>query len=350
MKKYHYLILSLLLTGLTACSPNEPGDDSDADLTDEEKDKVENFEFGHTVTITFGTNVEINNPLNGKGIDITVSGNDVTCTSTTNDLVEYVLSGTSNNGSFTLFSDKRYKLMLNGLNLKAEAKPAISLQSSKRCYLVLADNTSNTIADIGSYDTDKDTNGQGIDLKATLFSEGQIIVSGGGTLNISSGNANGHAIATDDYLRMRSGVVNVAKSVKQALHVKDYWLMEGGTFKADNVADGVKVTRGYIRIAGGSVNLTVEDDGLLTTYGDDVVADTLTNINTDITIDGGSVTIFSTKTKDSGVGIRSRGNIYLNGGALTMTVYAKSTALVTSTNGCQIYRNGTEVTINAYVN
>ena len=343
MKKILKWASLLLAAGLFSCNTPEPLPQEDDD--DENKDLIENYTVEAVVSITYRGSVTVENPLEGQGVLIVTDGNNVVCTSTTDKLVEFRLSGDNNNASFTLYSDKRYVLTLNGIKMKSAGRPAINLQSSKRCYLVIADNTDNYLADSGTYDTDKDTNESHTDLKGVLFSEGQLVVSGNGVLKIDANNANGHAIATDEYLRMRSGNIQIGKSAKQALHIKDYWLMEGGTLTADMVNDGAKITKGYIHITGGTVNMTVNDDGILTSYGDDVANDTDPDINTDITIDGGDITIFSMKTKSSGYGIRSTGNLYLNQGTLNLTVYSAATALVADYEGCSVYRNGAQINI-----
>jgi uncharacterized cupin superfamily protein len=49
-------------------------------------DLLENSTFSSTVRITYGSSVTIDNPLEGKGVSVAVSGNDVTVTATVSEV------------------------------------------------------------------------------------------------------------------------------------------------------------------------------------------------------------------------------------------------------------------------
>jgi hypothetical protein len=61
-------------------------------------DLLANSTFSSTVTIGFGTTNTITNPLSAKGVTITEANGDVTINATASE-VEYILSGTTTNGS-----------------------------------------------------------------------------------------------------------------------------------------------------------------------------------------------------------------------------------------------------------
>ena len=126
-----------------------------------------------------------------------------------------MLNGTTTNGSFKVYSEKKFKLSLAGVSILNPVGAAINIQSSKRVFVVCADETTNVLTDGSSYTATTD----GEDMKACLFSEGQLIFSGGGSLTVT-GNYK-HAITSDDYVRFRSGcnitVVSAKKDGKMCI-------------------------------------------------------------------------------------------------------------------------------------
>lgn len=73
------------------------------------------------------TGIEIVNPLAFEGVSISVDDGNVIITSTISEEVEYILTGTISNGMFKIYSDKKFILTLNGVNLTMQtARPSIS--------------------------------------------------------------------------------------------------------------------------------------------------------------------------------------------------------------------------------
>ena len=106
---------------------------------------------------------------------------------------------------FKIYSDKKFKLTLNGLTLTNNDGPAINIQSGKKTTLTLADGTVNTLADGAKYTACGDE-----DMKATLFSEGQIVTGGDVTVNVSTNAAKG--IKCDGAISISGGNVNISTS------------------------------------------------------------------------------------------------------------------------------------------
>ena len=318
------LPMFLLMLGLAACTSKKAQTEPE---TEYDKDLVEYCEFSHTVTIDFGDDQTpvISNPLEGNGLDVSVDGADVTLTSTTTNDVEYVLTGTTSNGSVKLYSDKKYKLTLNGVDITSSGKPALNLQSSKRAFVVLAAGTSNTLSDSGEYETDGSLNADGEDRKGAFFSEGQLVVSGTGSLTVN-GNMK-HALATDEYLRMREGTLTLFSDNADGLHAKEYVWIEDGTLRSSAKSDGIQCTKGYIRIDGGTLEVDSRDDCVRATYGLDVTTDTDSTIVTDITVTGGRITLISSKEKDTAYGLYTTGKICLSGGDFDITLYQRDNAV-----------------------
>lgn len=314
---------SVAIDSVTTSSAKPEG--STAVAADSE-DLLANSTFSSSVTISFGSTVNITNPLSTGGVTIQETNGDVVINSTATG-VEYVLSGTTTNGSVKIYSDKKFKLTLNGVNITNTDGPAINIQSGKRAFVVLTDNTSNTLADGATY-TASGTE----DMKATFFSEGQLIFSGNGSLSIKG--VYKHAIASDDYVRVISGNITVTSAVSDGIHTNDAFIADGGTITMTTSGDGIQCDEGYIVINNGVFTINVADKGIAASYDTDATIDPYLTINGGtimITSTGGegieskstmtiNQGIITTKTKDDG--LNAGKFIYINGG----TIYAYSTS------------------------
>ena len=104
-----------------------------------------------TIYITYsGTAVTVSGDSKGY---VTTSGADVTVnTGTDTDSLLLVLSGTTTDGSLLVYREKKFGIQLNGVNITNQDGPAINNQCSKSLYMVVADGTTNTLADGTAYD------------------------------------------------------------------------------------------------------------------------------------------------------------------------------------------------------
>ena len=256
-----------------------------------------------------GSNVTITNPLSSAGVTITSNGGDVSIVSTATTEIEYVLSGTSTNGSLHIVSDKKYQLTLNGLNLTNTDGPAINSQTGKKGTILLQSGTTNTLTDGNSYASSTE------DQKATLFSEGQLIFKGDGTLNIYSNSK--HGICSDDYIDIRSGVINVLSAAKDGLHANDSILISGGTVTLYPSADGIDCD-GSIFICGGDISVSSAGTGAkgIKSNGRVVISDGRITVN--LTGTGAIVTEDGVKDTVITCGIKADSTIYLYGGNITL--------------------------------
>jgi len=266
-------------------------------------DLIANSTFASVVSINFGTSITVTNPLASSGVTISQNGGDVTITSTATG-VDFQLSGTSTNGSVKIYSEKKFKTTLNNVSITNSDGPALNIQSSKRNFIELAAGTVNNLTDGTTYATSAE------DQKGTLFSEGQLIFTGTGALNVK-GNFK-HAIASDDYIRVISGTITVTGAVTDGFHTNDAFIADGGTIKVTAASDGIEAEEGYIIINDGTINLTTGDDGMAASYeGTDATIVPYLNIN------GGTITVKSTK----GEGLESKGALTINKGNITLNTY-----------------------------
>ena len=305
---------------------------------DEYEDYIENSSFTSTIKIAY-TDSGATVTGSVSGVTVTTDGAHVTVNSTVSG-VEYILSGSSSDGNLKVYSEKKFKLTLNGVTLTNTSGAAINIQSGKRVFVVVTDGTTNTLTDSSSYST---TDGE--DEKACFFSEGQLIFSGSGKLYVT-GNYK-HAIASDDYIRLRSGVdIEVLSAESDGLHANDYVIIGGGSLIVACANDAIQAEAEGIDIRGGYIEITTtdekgmglkaDDDGSST--GDISISDGVIRIQTsgsaskaikvdnDLSITGGKLLLITTgaaiydsddKDISSSAGINCDGDAVISGAEIS---------------------------------
>lgn len=263
---------------------------------------IDSISFGensNTIYVNYdGTSVSVINPLAFEGVNVSVNGVDVTVTSTseTND-ISYSLSGTTTDGIFKIYSNSKFNLLLNNVNITNADGPAINIQSAKKCGIILSPGTTNFLTDGSSYATSAE------DQKSTLFSEGQLEFSGTGSLTVKSNSK--HAICSDDYIEIQSGTIIVSAAKKDGIHANDYFAMSGGTLNITATGDGIDCEAGYVAISGGditTINATADVKGIAS--------------DSTLVISGGTINM--TLSGNQSKGLKSSQNMILSGGVITI--------------------------------
>lgn len=161
--------------------------------------------------------------------------------------MNYILRGTSANGSLRIYSNRKFRITIDGVNLTNPNGAAINIQKSydkKRAFICLANDTENTLCDGEVY---SDTIA-GEDDKACLFSEGKMVFCtisdkgkvGDGTGKLTVTGRYNHAIASDSRIYIHRGVeLVVANAVKDGIH-SDALVMGGGLVKVFAAKDAVQ--------------------------------------------------------------------------------------------------------------
>ena len=195
-------------------------------------DYVENTSWSTTVRITLdGETATVSG--NPSSVIASINGAHVTITSAAK-RVRYIVTGSTDNGSLKFYSEKKFQLQLDGVDITNPTGAAINDQCGKSLYLVLNEGTVNTLRDGSEY-----AMVDGEDQKAALFSEGQILVSGKGRLNIYS--VGRHCMASDDYILVRPGCQLYLNSTSgHGIKAKDYVQINGGVINMEIAADGAK--------------------------------------------------------------------------------------------------------------
>ena len=287
----------------------------DVPITDENdsayNDYVENSSWNKVITINFqGDRVEVNGSV--SGVVIEPNGAHVTVMNISGP-VKFIVSGTTADGSLKFYGDKRFQLLLNEVSIGNPHGAAINNQGSKSMYVVLADGTTNRLQDGLDYVMVDEE-----DQKAALFSEGQIIFSGKGQLDVTAVGRGG--IRSDDYIRIRPGVkIHVNCSALDGLRANDGIIIDGGVINIETTGAGAKGVRsgGLMTVNGGRLVAISDGDTRIETV--EGVVDTATcaalYCDTLMTVNAGIVRLKT--TGDGGKGINAKHDIAINGGSVT---------------------------------
>lgn len=287
----------------------------DVPITDENdsayNDYVENSSWNKVIAINFqGDRVEVNGSV--SGVVIEPNGAHVTIMNISGP-VKFVVSGTTADGSLKFYGDKRFQLLLNEVSIDNPHGAAINNQGSKSMYVVLADGTTNRLQDGLDYAMVDEE-----DQKAALFSEGQIIFSGKGQLDVTAVGRGG--IRSDDYIRIRPGVkIHVNCSALDGLRANDGIIIDGGVINIETTGAGAKGVRsgGLMTVNGGRLVAISDGDTRIETV--EGVVDTATcaalYCDTLMTVNAGIVRLKA--TGDGGKGINAKHDIAINGGSVT---------------------------------
>lgn len=281
MRKYWLIVL--LAIGMIACTGRNTPEDPSSGETETPGDTT--ITTVDTIAIVWdGANAAVTG--SHEGVEITSASGYVTVNSTVKDIT-YLLSG-SGQGQLTIYGTNRHQLILNGLTLTCSDGPAINNQCKKSCFVVLQG--TNSLTDGSTYATSSE------DRKAAFFSEGQIILSGGGSLNIKGNYKNG--LCSDDYIRFAetTGKLTIT-AVNKGIEANDGIYFEGGTFVINASSEGIE-SDSVLVISGGEIYVKAVDDAI--------------NSGDDLTISGGLVCAYSTGND----GIDTNGNCYIKGGLI----------------------------------
>ena len=286
----------------------------DVPVTDESdsafNDYVENSAWNKVISITFdGGQAVVSGSVPGVGVQS--NGAHVVVTNISGP-VKFIVSGTTTDGSLKFYGDKRFQLLLNGVDITNPHGAAINSQSGKSMYVVLAEGTVNRLKDGPTYTMVDEE-----DQKAALFSEGQIIFSGKGQLDVTAVGRAG--IRSDDYIRLRPGVkIHVNSSALDGLRANDGIIIDGGVINIETTGAGAKGVRsgGPMTVNGGRLVAISDGDTRIETV--DAVLDTATcaslYCDTLLMVNAGIIRLKA--TGDGGKGINAKRDVVINGGSV----------------------------------
>lgn len=299
---------------------------------------------------SYDTETAVNINLNST--DITADSSSVTVKSSTATITKegtYILSGTLSNGSIIIDADKTSKiqLVLNGIKITSENFAPIYVKSADKVFLTLADGSTNTLLNGGSFSQIDDNNVDGV-----IFAKDDITLNGSGSLTIAS--PAGHGIVGKDEVTITGGnyTITSAKTCIRAndsvaiadgnfnlnadtdgIHATTTLTIDGGTFNI-NAVEGMEST--LITINDGKINIEASDDGINASNKSSIYTPT-------IEINGGNIKIVMGAGDTDG--IDANGNIVINGGTIDVTGNSAFDFDGTGTiNGGTVIVNGEQIT------
>ena len=275
----------------------EPADVATAYFPDEE-DALENNDFTTEVTI------DLSNPVakTENGVEVTVSGGHVTANHGSEKKVCYVVSGTTANGSLTILGDKKYAVKLNGVNITNPDSAALNLLSGKRAFILLADGTTNTLAD-----------GTGGSQKGALYCKGKLLFNGSGQLSVTGNTNNG--IHSADYIAFSKGNnIYVKSTANHGIKANDGIFINGGILNVEvsaAAAKGINCESNII-VNGGRTTVLTTGNGMYDTEDREAKGAAGIKADSTLTMNGGELWLKSTGS--GGKGINADGDATFNGG------------------------------------
>ena len=270
---------------------------------------------GDTVYITYnGSSVTIVNPFANDGVTVMNSGADVTVSSTLAN-VPYIVSGTSSNGSLTMYSSSAFSLKFNSLSLTSATTAAINLASNVGVTLTLR-GTSSLVDNANS------------DINGAFYAAGSLTIGGNGALQVT-GNAK-HGISVEGNMTVNSGYIEILDTDSDGIHGSSNLVWNGGTLDIVSAgSDGLDFS--------GTVNI---NDGVLTihTTAESQRCIKVTNV---FTMTGG--TLHLNITGNDCKGIKGDSDVILSGGTIDLQVTGEGSNGISSDTDVTV--NGANVTI-----
>lgn len=275
--------------------------------------------FTNLVTVTFNgatanvssSNSSIQTHTDGAYVAIDFQSADVSG-------VEIRVSGTTDDGGLKIYGNSKFMLTLDGAEIESRRGPAVNSQCRKRMFLHIADGTRNVLADAPAYTDDHfyrfGYSAANEDRKGCLFAEGNLIVSGHGTLEVKGRQR--HGVATDGYMYMRPGTtLAVTETAKNGVHVKGDltdgigFRMDGGLLYVNTSAPAGKCVKTDLDITlnGGVMELNASGDAIYDTADAGTSSGAGLKADRNIELNGGKAEI---RTSGNGSkGINANGNL-----------------------------------------
>ena len=275
--------------------------------------EIDSITIVNPVTITWdGASATVDIPANVEGVTCSVNGGHVVIDNANIATEqEFILTGSSSNGSLTYNGSYKCKFHLNGVNLTSTKSAALDIQCGKRIDLDIMDGTTNSLTDCS-----------GGTQKAALNCQGHLEVAGSGSLTVAGNTA--HGIRSKEYLVLKksTGTITVTKAVNDAIHCGEYFTMNGGSMVLSGYgADGLQMEtaatsdeadNGTFTMNGGSISITHDAAGSKAIRADSTVA--VMNIN------GGTIDITLSSSASDAKGLVCDGSINIGETAATTAI------------------------------
>ena len=259
-------------------------------------DFVEHSTWDKTVYIAYSEDsVSVTGDIDS--LNLTIQGAHLTIETTAAKL-KYILSGTSSDACFKLYSERKACLVLNGVNLTNPTGPVINSQLKKRLFIELPENTVNKLCDGEKY-----TKVKGEDQRGCIFAEGKICISGLGQLYITANKKCG--IASDKYIHMMGGFIHVDANAEKgkAVYGQENVIIGGGVLRAycSGLAGKGITSDSLLWIRGGVIKTITSGEVVWDDDEEDYSSCCGIKSDWDMDISGGEIYCLSTGTGGKGI-------------------------------------------------
>ena len=175
----------------------------------------------------------------------------------------YMVSGSLSDGSIQVAAGEQDKVQIvfDGVDIHCEDGPAVSISAADKCFITLAEGSSNSLSDGSSYALAEGED----EPNAVVYSKADLTFNGTGSLTIAGSYR--HAVCSKDDLVITGGTYDLS-ATEDALRGKDCVKIADGSFSIEAGEDGIASTndedadRGFVSIDGGSFALIAADDGI----------------------------------------------------------------------------------------
>ncbi len=267
-----FLILSLLLMLLAGCGKNTDNKTTSESKEDTSSASPAEVDFAKSDTDMFtdrdnrtdyDESTAVTIKLNGttataSSDSVKISGSKITIT----EEATYIISGELTDGMLIVNAPDTAKLQLvfNGVDITSKTSAALYILEADKVFLTLADGTTNTLANGGSFTPIDDNN-----IDAALFSKQDLTMNGTGSLTVTSPAA--HGIVCKDDLVITGGKY-VVNSASHGLDANDSVRIANTDLTIDAGKDAIHAENtddtslGFIYMASGNIKAEAEGDGI----------------------------------------------------------------------------------------
>ena len=206
-----------------------------------------------------------------SGDNISIKGNGATSTGKTITISEagsYQFSGSLEEGQIKINTDGEVKLILDQFSI-TNSKDAPIVNEKGTVQILLKENTENKVADRRSAKEDTDSGAEksgsqtddtnaSTDFDAAIYSEGDLLLGGQGSLTVEGGYEDG--IHSKTALTMESGTYEITAS-HHGLNGKKTLTVKDGTYGITTVEDALH-SKGDVSVENGKMTILAGDDAL----------------------------------------------------------------------------------------
>lgn len=267
-----FLVAVLVCSSLGGCATNGETNENSEGANGENNSQMTDGDFLETdeemfterdYKCSYDENSAVTITLNGDSA--TASSGSVKISGTTITLTEeatYVISGELYDGMLIVDAkdDAKLQLVFKEVSITSETSAALYILEADKVFLTLAEGTSNSLANGGSFVAVDDNN-----IDASLFSKQDLTMNGTGSLTVTS--PVGHGVVCKDDLVITEGTYEV-NSASHGLDANDSVRIANATLVIDAGKDAIHcennddTSKGFVYISSGTIKAEAEGDGI----------------------------------------------------------------------------------------